>query len=400
MPRNTDKNIHEDNKNNTTLPHPQQLPFGDINQLMKSAQQIAQNMSMDNNGQLDKMDINQMFEHVSSSLFSTMEKGGNKIDPASKEQMKVLSRTMLGQVLDNVNPQQIDEKNFQSDIDLSGIPQQITNKIPTDNNNQIEMIESDEDVDEIRPYIEDLKYKLQVSLDEVYTGKIKKLAITRERINGKNINKEKRKFEIPILPGIKNGQEIRFNREGNEKFGYLSGDVVVTIEINGHDTFERIGSNIFAVKNISLYESYAAGRGDIKILIKHLSGTEYVLKTDGQPLHTKDGARKIKGCGMPIFDKNKNNKQKYGDMYLRFNLILPSHFEGDNVLSIIEKLFPILDENKENILKSNDKYSSNMKEILLEEITKEDMEQLEYDDESSSDESDSGSDSSSGSGSD
>jgi hypothetical protein len=232
MPRNTDKNIQEDNKNNTTLPHPQQLPFGDINQLMKSAQQIAQNMSMDNNGQLDKMDINQMFEHVSSSLFSTMEKGGNKIDPASKEQMKVLSRTMLGQVLDNVNPQQIDEKNFQSDIDLSGIPQQITNKIPTDNNNnnQIEMIESDEDVDEIRPYIEDLKYKLQVSLDEVYTGKIKKLAITRERINGKNINKEKRKFEIPILPGIKNGQEIRFNREGNEKFGYLSGDVVVTIE--------------------------------------------------------------------------------------------------------------------------------------------------------------------------
>lgn len=381
MPRNTDKN------NNT----PPQLPFGDINQLMKSAQQIAQNMSLDNDGQLDKMDINQMFEHVSSSLFSTMEKGGNKIDPASKEQMKVLSRTMLGQVLDNVNPQPStdDDKNFQSDVDLSGIQPQSVDKIPVNINSQMEVLDSDEDVDEIKPYVEDLKYKLQVSLDEVYTGKTKKIAVTRERIVGKSINKEKRKFEIPVLPGIKNGQEIRFNREGNEKFGHLSGDVVVTIEINGHDTFERIGSNIFTVKNISLYESYAAGKGDIKILIKHLNGIEYVLKTDGQPLHTKDGARKIKGCGMPIFDKNKNNKQKYGDMYLRFNLILPSHFEGDNVLGMIEKLFPVLDENKSNILKNNDKYNSNIKEILLEEITKEDMEQLEYDDESSSDESDS-----------
>lgn len=394
MPRNTNKNKHEENKN---IPPPQ-LPFGDINQLMKSAQQLAQNMSLENNGELDKMDINQMFEHVSSSLFNTMEQSGNKIDSASKEQMKVLSRTMLGQVLDNVDnagTQQTEEKNFQSDIDLSGAKQNI-DKIPVNNNDQMEVLDSDEEADEIKPYVEDLKYKLQVSLDEVYTGKVKKLAITRERIVGKSINKEKRKFEIPIIPGMKNGQEIRFNREGNEKLGHLSGDVVVSVEINGHDTFERIGSNIFTVKNISLYESYAAGRGDIKIVIKHLNGIDYVLKTDGQPLHTKDGARKIKGCGMPVYDKNRNNKQKYGDMYVRFNLILPSHFEGDNVLTIIEKLFPTLDENKDSILKSDAKYTSNMKEILLDEITKEDMEQLEYEDESSSDDSEE-SDSESGS---
>lgn len=393
MPRNTDNKKHQDN---TSQP---QLPFGDINQLMRSAQQLAQDMSLNDDENMKNLDINQMFEHVSSTLFNTMEKGGSKIDPAQKEQMKQMSKSMLGKVLEKTSENEVlnNFQKFESKIDLSdanSVPSSL-DKIPKHEDN-VEMLESDEEVDETRPYVDDLRYNLQVSLDEVYTGKIKKLAITRSRISGKNIIKEKRKFEVPIFPGVKNGQEIRFNKEGDEKFGYMSGDIVITVSINNHDNFERIGSNIFTVKNISLYESYAAGKGDIKIIVKHLNGVDYVLKTDGQPLHTKDGARKLKGCGMPIYDKNRTNKTKYGDMYIRFNLILPTHFEGENVYSIIEKLFPILDENKNNILTKDEKYENNMKEILLDEITKEDMEQLEYDDESSSgseySESESGSD--------
>ena len=153
-------------------------------------------------------------------------------------------------------------------------------QVPTKVDN-VEELDSDEEVDELHPYVDDLFYNLPVTLEELYTGKIKKLAIQRERLAGKKIVKEKRKIEVPVLPGMKDGQEIRFNREGNEKLGYESGDIVITLAANAHQNYERVGNILCYVKNISLYESYAAGRGDINIVIQHLDGTNMILKTDG-----------------------------------------------------------------------------------------------------------------------
>jgi DnaJ-class molecular chaperone len=411
MQRNTKnkgtKNTTTDNNpSDDVQPH---MPFGDINQLMKSAQQIAQNMSLGDKDKMDKMDINQMFEHVSSSLFSTMEQGGNKIDPASKEQMKVISRTMLSQVMDNVDDDEVDDKNFESKINISNDvistedqhadqhADQHVDKIPT-KEMEFEVVDSDEEADELKPIVDDLHYNLSVSLEEVYNGKNKKLAVNRDRINGKSITKEKRKLEVGIIQGMKNGQEIRFNKQGNEKFGFESGDIVVTVSINNDNSYERIGNNLFSVKSISLYESYAAGKGDIRVVVKHINGSFLVLKPDGNPLHSRDGARKIRGYGMPIVDKN-NKKLQYGDLYIRFNLILPETFEGIDDLNIIEKLFPILANNKDTTIyndKSRNRFdpgSSKVSEVLLDEVTPEDMEQLEFDDESSSESDRSGSES-------
>ncbi len=372
------------------------LPFGDINQLMQSAQQIAQSMSADDKNKLNNMDINQMFEHVSSSLFSTMEKGGSVIDQASKDQMKVISKTMLDQVLVNVGGEE--NLNFKSKIDLNSdetvnnvkeTTEVSVDKIPI-KETEFEVLDSDEEVEELKPCMDDLKYKITVGLDEIYSGKTKKLAVNRDRIVGKSIVKEKRKLEVLILPGMKNGQEIRFNKQGNEKFGYESGDIVVTISVNNDGNYERIGNNLFCVKNISLYESYAAAKGHINVVVKHLNGNILVLKSDGHPLHSRDGARKVKNGGMPIIDKN-SRKISYGDLYIRFNLILPETFEGDENLSIIERLFPILQINKDkNIFKDPsrpvpDFGDSKVNEVILEEVTPEDMEQLDFDDESSSD---------------
>lgn len=374
------------------------MPFGDINQLMQSAQQIAQSMSADDKNKLNNMDINQMFEHVSSSLFSTMEKGGNVIDQASKDQMKVISKTMLDQVLVNVGGEE--NLNFKSKIDLNS--EEIVNdikdtvdvsasvdKIPV-KETDFEVLGSDEEVEELKPCMDDLKYKITVGLDEIYSGKTKKLAVNRDRIVGKSIVKEKRKLEVLILPGMKNGQEIRFNKQGNEKFGYESGDIVVTLSINNDGSYERIGNNLFCVKNISLYESYAAAKGYISVVIKHLNGNTLVLKSDGRPLHSMDGARKVKNGGMPVIDKN-SRKISYGDLYIRFNLILPETFEGDENLTVIERLFPILQINKDkHIFRDGsrplpDFGNSKVTEVVLEEVTPEDKEQLDFDDESDSD---------------
>jgi DnaJ-class molecular chaperone len=387
------------------------MPFGgDLSQIMASANQIAQSITSEDRGKMNNMDMNQMFEHVTNTVFSSLEKGGQQIDPASKQQMKMMSKVMLGQVMESMEPET--NHNIKSKIDLPvpsnlhvppGSPvlpilpilsQTKEDKIP-EKENIFEDLDTDEEADELYPCVDSLHYNLPVTLEELYTGKIKKLAVTRDRLDktGRKVENEKRKIEIPVMPGMKDGQEIRFNKQGNEKPGYASGDIVITLATNAHSNFERIGDILTCVKNISLYESYAAGRGDINVVIKHLDGSYMILKTDGNPLHTKDGARKIRNGGMPIYNK-KSNKTEYGDLYIRFNVILPENFEGDEQLVLIEKLFPVLPINKDSIVYKNPKKhsdfdigSNKVREVFLEEVTPEDMEQLEFDEEEESEES-------------
>lgn len=401
-----------------TQPQTQPLQL-DINSLMASAQDMVRSITSDDKN-INNMNMNQMFEHVTETVFSNLEKGGKQIDPASKQQMKFMSKMMLGTVMENIDPDGAgadigNVPNTKSKIDLGNTEEEPRHKHETEQEDKVphkkeifEELDSDTEVDELRPIAEDLYYKLPVTLEEVYTGKAKKLLVSRERLDktGKKVVTEKRKIEVPVLPGMKHGQEIRFNKEGNEKYGYRAGDIIITLALNSHTNFERVGNILCYVKHISLYESYAAAKGLINIVIKHLDGSYVVLKVnDGIPLHAKDGARKIRYGGMPSYNK-KTKKTEYGDLYIRFNLILPESFDGDEGLVLIEKLFPVLPSNKDSIIYADSKKysdfdagSSKVREVLLEEVTPEDMDQLDYDDEPSKS---SGSDSdseSSGSGS-
>lgn len=396
---------------NTAIPQPPQLNIG---ALMASAQDIVKSITSEDKD-INSMNMDQMFAHVTETVFQNLEKSGNQIDPASKQQMKVMSKMMLGTVMENMEPDKIPNPNIKSKIDLGADEEseeerkereEHTDKVPQ-KKEVFEELDSDTEVDELRPIAEDLYYKLPVNLEELYTGKTKKLLVSRERLDktGKKVIPEKRKIEVPVLPGMKHGQEIRFNKEGNEKYGYRSGDIIITLAVNSHSNYERVGDILCYVKNISLYESYAAAKGLIRVVIKHLDGSYLILRVDdGVPLHTKDGARKIRNGGMPIFNK-KTRKTEYGDLYMRFNLILPESFDGDEGLVMIEKLFPVLVTNKDSIVYSDPKKHSDfdpstnkVREVLLEEVTQEDLDQLDYDDEpSKSSGSGSGSDSESGS---
>ncbi len=385
----------------------------DMAQLISTAQKLAQNIAQNDDGKMKNMGMENMLEHITETVFSTMEKSGKQIDPASKNQLKSLSKAMLG--------------NF--DLDSLGSEQQIPNskihlgdatsdlnkdqKIPIKNTN-IEVLDSDSDTDELQPRVRSIHYDLDVTLEDLYVGKTKKLAVNRKRLvkGTTKLKEEKVKLEIPILQGMKDGQEIRFNYQGNEKPGYDTGDIVITLSASEHGTFQRSGNHLHIVKNISLYESYAAAKGDINVIIEHLNGSYMILEPDGKPLHENDGGRKIKGAGMPVLKKPKGEsvKQEFGDLYIRFNLILPESFESDETaLKIIEKMFPPLESNKDSTVFKDPKTkqvlkkgfdlsgASNVKKVYMSEVTPEDLEQLEYESDNEEEEEDEESEEESGS---
>lgn len=381
-----------------------QMPNGlDMSQLISTAQQLAQNIAKNDDGKMKNMGMDSMIDHITETVFSTMEKSGKQIDPASKNQLKSLSKAMLGNLdLDSLAPegpaQPLPGSKIHLDPDLLDSDLNKDQKLPI-KNTDVQILDSDSDPDDLQPRVRSIRYDLDVTLEDLYSGKTKKLAINRKRLvkGTTKLKEEKVKLEIPIIPGMKDGQEIRFNYQGNEKPGYDTGDIVITLNAAEHAIFQRSGDNLYIVKNISLYESYAAAQGLINVVIEHLNGSYMVLEPDGKPLHTNDGARKIKGAGMPIIKKkSKTEKQSpaYGDLYIRFNLILPESFESEDpevTFKILEKMFPVLESNKDStifrdlktkqLLKKGFDVSnaSNVKKAHMSEVTPEDLEQLEYD---------------------
>lgn len=387
------------NNKNAKETVPATAPQFDINALMATAQNLISNINSED--AMKEMNVNQMFDHVTNTVFQNLEKSGKQIDPASKQQMKAMSKMMIGTMMENFES---NDKNANSKVNLEieepdkaiettepRIESNTDDKIPK-KVEVFEELDSDTEADELQPIADDLRYKLPVTLNELYTGNTRKLLVTRERLDktGRKVIIEKRKIEIPITKGMKHGQEIRFNKEGNEKYGHRAGDIIITLAVNSHQKFERLGSALYFVKNIGLYESYAAANGLINIIIEHIDGSNIILNVNnGVPLHTRDGTRKVIGGGMPYMNKN-TKKFEYGDLYIRFNLILPSDFEQSDDIQLIERLFPVLES--ESVLMRGEEHACK-RHVLLEEVTPEELNKLDedndYDDSDSESEYDS-----------
>lgn len=347
--------------------------FNQIPNLMEMAQKIAQDFPMDDN---QNIDMNNMVKHVTESVMNMV--GNGEVDINS-----MTSSLMQGLMQPGMIPQQTTSSSQpvkNSKIKLPGQETTSTHKEfrkpNKDKEKHYEEIEEDEDDDDdediFQPRTKDIEINLNVSLEDFYNGTKKKLAVRRKRLKknskGEMVQyEEKKKIIIPIVPGMRDEQELRFNKEADEEQGYETGDIVITLYENAHSLFEREGDNLFIIKNISLYEAFAASCGEeIELTIPHLDGTLLKLKTDGRPLHNNDGMRKISGQGMPRFKKDGR-----GDLFIRFNLTLPKKFNEEDI-KILKKLFP----------PENEKYSDGIKrevrEVKLEDVSEEDLEELEY----------------------
>jgi hypothetical protein len=232
--------------------------------------------------------------------------------------------------------------------------------------------ESDEDTDIKRT--KDMNFTLSVTLEDIYHGKKKKLAMRRQKLetDGSFIE-EKKKLSINVEPGMIDEQTIRFNHMADEKQGFETGDVVVSLDVEEHGEFIRDGNNLLIEREISISDSY-----EPVIYIKHLNGK--LIKVNGDPLDVfsdDDELKKVVGMGMPIHGEN----GKFGDLFIKFKCINNFNPTDENI-EAMKKLFPpILDKNVDTELEIEEK--------CFELVTESDLEFLEDSDDDSDSEEDS-----------
>jgi DnaJ-class molecular chaperone len=332
------------------------------NNIFEIAQQIAKNMPPPGEG--ENIDLPNMVKYVTQSVSQMMGTGDVDFTGIVKsfEQLQSPSAPVRNQEL--INPKDIKL------IDPKDIER---------GDKHFEELNDDSDADEFRPRTKDLHFTLNVDLEDFYKGKTKKLAIHRKRIQkdaaGKTkVVEEKKKIAINIEPGMRDDQVIRFNKEADELPGYETGDIVITLCENPHGYFEREGDNLFIVKKVSLYEALAVTCGrDIDLNIKHLDGSFLSLKTNKKALHSNEGIRKIKGEGMPYY-----KKEGFGDLFVRFNLIIPDSIDKSKI-DMLREIFPGYNDSVTD--------RSTARNCTLEDVTEADMEALDYDYSSEDDES-------------
>lgn len=148
---------------------------------------------------------------------------------------------------------------------------------------------------------QDLQAELQLSLEEAYHGSSKVLQLQHEKIR------------MTIRPGARDGQVLRIKGKGGKGKGTGDpGNLMVTIRLLPHRSFERIGNDLKVQHQISLFDAVLGGETKVKTM-------------DGKikiriPAGTKNNKTlRVKGKGMPVYGKPNQS----GDLLVQLQVEIP-----------------------------------------------------------------------------
>ena len=85
---------------------------------------------------------------------------------------------------------------------------------------------------------------LPITLEDLYTGIIKKMKISRKKHINNTIITESEILSIDIKPGWKEGTKITFNNKGDVNIGSEPADIVFVIKYKPHSLFTRQDNNL------------------------------------------------------------------------------------------------------------------------------------------------------------
>lgn len=143
-----------------------------------------------------------------------------------------------------------------------------------------------------------------------------------KKCRGSGVSKEATKVKANIPKGVQSGSKLRFAGGGEAgENGGQSGNLYVVVFIKEHDLFNRDGDNLIYTQRIKF--TLAALGGEIEI--PTLSGGANLKIPAGTQVDT---VFKLKGKGMPALSSHDDNK-KFGDLYVKVSVEVPKTMTDD-----------------------------------------------------------------------
>ncbi|KAK3094989.1 hypothetical protein FSP39_008792 [Pinctada imbricata] len=148
---------------------------------------------------------------------------------------------------------------------------------------------------------------------------------------GKKVLQERKILEVHIDKGMKDGENIKFHGEGDQEPGLEPGDIVIVLDEKRHDIYTRKGIDLLMNMEIPLVEALCGFRKTIKTMDNR---TLVITAHPGEVI--KDNEIKcIMNEGMPTH----RNPFEKGRLIIHFQVKFPETLALDKVKAI-EKLLP------------------------------------------------------------
>lgn len=141
---------------------------------------------------------------------------------------------------------------------------------------------------------------------------------------------------VEIKKGMNINEKLRFSGLGNEYPNVITGDVVIKFKLKNHNTFILKNKDLFMKMKISLVEALCG----VQFSINHLDDRVLNIKSSKEDLialqNGKFPFRFIENEGMPYYDSNKK-----GNLIIAFIIEFPtSNYLDDNKKSELKKILP------------------------------------------------------------
>lgn len=156
--------------------------------------------------------------------------------------------------------------------------------------------------------------------------------------NGSKCVDKRDVFTIDIPPGASGGFTVTLYQEGDETNCKVAGDIVLKVVEIPHDTFCRRGDNLYLVHHVPLLNAL----GTYSFTIKHLDGTSIHIRKGENDILSPDTVRSVPGKGMPSL----NQVDTYGKLVILFKVDFPKKLLEHHKLLL--RQFSVNDRNTSN----------------------------------------------------
>ncbi|HUW95350.1 MAG TPA: DnaJ C-terminal domain-containing protein, partial [Anaerolineae bacterium] len=150
---------------------------------------------------------------------------------------------------------------------------------------------------------QDYEQEAEITLEEAFSGTTRIL------------QKDGRRLEVKIPPGVQTGSKVRMRGEGGGSYGQgARGDLYLRVKVLPHRTFVRNSDDLHCDVPVDLYTAILGG----EVRVPTLKGGAML----NIPPETQSGKTfRLKGQGMPHL----KNAEKHGDLYAKVRIKLPQN---------------------------------------------------------------------------
>ncbi|KAM5177596.1 dnaJ homolog subfamily A member 4 [Callospermophilus lateralis] len=154
-----------------------------------------------------------------------------------------------------------------------------------------------------------------------------------ESCSGAKVVREKKIIEVHVEKGMKDGQKILFHGEGDQEPELEPGDVIIVLDQKDHSVFQRRGHDLIMKMKIQLSEALCGFKKTIKTLDER---TLVITSKSGEVIKHGD-LKCVRNEGMPIY---KAPLEK-GTLIIQFLVVFPEkQWLSQEKLPQLEALLP------------------------------------------------------------